>query len=460
MLEKIYCIINSSSKEKEFFIMKVFNRNFVMVLIGQIISLFGNTILRFALPLYLLNETKSASLYGIVQACAFIPMILATPIGGIIADRVNKKNIMVILDFTTAFLTLGVMLLLGRFNIVILLLAALSILYAIQGSYQPAVQASIPLLVDEEGIMQANSMINIVSSLSQLVGPVIGGMLFGFFGIKPILLVSVVCFVISAVMEIFIVIPFNKPESKDGVFDIVKSDMKESFKFMLKDRPEIFKVCLILTVVNIALSACAMVGLPVIVTQKLGFSADTANTLYGYVEGAMGAGSLAGGIIGGVFAKKMKIKNCSILLVLCCLSMLPIAAALSMNLSGMVSYIVIIASSFVMMMLSTLFSIQLMACLQILTPNNLLGKVISCAMCISMCGAPLGQAAYGVAFQKLADSPQILFAFATFVGVVLALYSNKVFVIIGKLMTDITESQEDTEEGYKMECSKGEAVAK
>ena len=54
ILAKNYCIMNSSSKEKEFFIMKVFNRNFVMVLIGQIISLFGNTILRFALPLYLL----------------------------------------------------------------------------------------------------------------------------------------------------------------------------------------------------------------------------------------------------------------------------------------------------------------------------------------------------------------------------------------------------------------------
>lgn len=176
--------------------MKLFNRNFIMVLIGQIISLFGNTILRFALPLYLLNQTESASLFGIVSACAFIPMIFITPIGGIIADRVNKRNIMVILDFSTAIITLVVMLFLGKVNLIILLLSALILLYGIQGAYQPAVQASIPVLVPSDGIMQANSLVNIISSLSSLIGPVIGGMLFGFLGIKPILLVSVICFLI------------------------------------------------------------------------------------------------------------------------------------------------------------------------------------------------------------------------------------------------------------------------
>ena len=49
----------------------MWNRNFIMVVVGQIISLFGNAILRFALPLYLLNETESAALFGVVTACAF-----------------------------------------------------------------------------------------------------------------------------------------------------------------------------------------------------------------------------------------------------------------------------------------------------------------------------------------------------------------------------------------------------
>lgn len=82
----------------------IFQKDFTLVVIGQIISIFGNQILRYALPLYLLNQTGSSVLFGTILAVSFIPMILLFPIGGIIADRVNKKNIMVILDFSTAIL--------------------------------------------------------------------------------------------------------------------------------------------------------------------------------------------------------------------------------------------------------------------------------------------------------------------------------------------------------------------
>ena len=60
----------------------IWKRDFVLVVLGQIISIFGNTVLRFALPLYLLSETGSAALFGVVTAIAFIPMIILSPIGG------------------------------------------------------------------------------------------------------------------------------------------------------------------------------------------------------------------------------------------------------------------------------------------------------------------------------------------------------------------------------------------
>ena len=166
---------------------KLFQKDFILVVVGQIISLFGNAILRFALPLYLLNQTHSAILFGMVSACSFLPMILLSPIGGILADRVNKRNIMVILDFSTAFLILVLTLLLGKANLVILLLTALILLYGIQGTYQPAVQASIPALMSSENLVPANAVINLVSSLANLIGPVIGGAIFSFAGIRPIL---------------------------------------------------------------------------------------------------------------------------------------------------------------------------------------------------------------------------------------------------------------------------------
>ena len=110
---------------------KLFSKDFTLVVIGQIISLFGNATLRFALPLYLLNLTGSSALYGTVMACAFIPSILLSPVGGIVADRVNKRNIMVILDFFTAAVILTFFLLMDKVGIVALLTVTLMILYGI-----------------------------------------------------------------------------------------------------------------------------------------------------------------------------------------------------------------------------------------------------------------------------------------------------------------------------------------
>lgn len=408
--------------------MKLFNKDFTMVLIGQIISLFGNAILRFALPLYLLNVTGSPSLFGIVSACSFIPMIFATPLGGLIADRVNKRNIMVTLDFLTAFLTVCTMFFIGRFNLVLVILICLILLYGIQGVYQPAVQASIPFLVSNDDIMQANASINLVSSLSGLIGPILGGVLFGFWGIKPILYISGNCFFAAAVMEIYIHIPHTKKEYNNNKFlSSVIYDMKESFNFMLHSRPEILKMSVIISLFNLVLSACAMIGLPIIITQGIGLDPQVTNRLYGYVEGAMGAGSLVGGLLAGVLAKKINIRYGNLIIIACSLTFLPICIALSASLPSMVEYAIITACSFFMMMLASFFSILLMSSLQIITPNELLGKIISCVMFIVMCATPLGQALYGIAFQHFARIPQILFMSSMICAILIGLVTAKTF---------------------------------
>ena len=68
-----------------------FGKDFLLIVIGQIVSLFGNGILRFALPLYLLRETGSSALFGIVTACSLLPMIVLSLLGGVLADNVNKQ---------------------------------------------------------------------------------------------------------------------------------------------------------------------------------------------------------------------------------------------------------------------------------------------------------------------------------------------------------------------------------
>ncbi len=414
----------------------LWNRNFTMVVIGQIISIFGNAILRFALPLYLLNQTGSAALFGAVSAFLFIPVILLAPIGGIFADRVNKRNIMVVLDFATALIILVLMILLGKVNLVVLLLITMVLLYGIQGAYQPSVQASIPVLLAPEHIMQGNAAINLVNSFSGLLGPVIGGILFSFVGIKPILLISSFCFLASAIMEIFIQIPFIKKETNGTVLQVGIRDLKESFHYMGHTQPLIIHLSLIVAGINLVISAFIIIGLPVIITQILPFETDTASRLYGYAQGALAAGGLLGGILAGALSKKLKAKSAYRRIIACAFSLFPMGLALILPLPALVSYGIIVISCFFMMVAASLLSIQLMAYLQMIVPKEMLGKVISCAICIGMCASPLGQTIYGGLFQIFREHAEwILFA-AMIITCIFALTSKNIFQKLSRVVKE------------------------
>ena len=408
--------------------MKLFKRDFTMVVIGQIISLFGNAILRFALPLYLLRETNSSSLFGAVTASSFIPMIIFTLLGGVIADRKNKRNIMVILDFTTAAIILLFIPMLGKVPIVPLMIAVLMILFGISGAYQPAVQASIPLLTEKETLMKGNAVINMVSTLSGLLGPIIGGILFGSFGILPILFISTGCFVFSAVMEIFIHIPYVKQSDNKSVLRAAGFDLRECLAYVKNDKPIFLSVLVILALFNLVLSAAMVVGIPIMVVQVL----EMSDTALGITEAAMGLGGLAGGIIAGTAAQKMKLKNGWITLVLCSLAALLMGISLFEFIPPLVGYIIITAGSFGAMCAATMFSLSLFTAVQQQTPPHLLGKIMAVITAISSCSQPLGQAVYGVLFDTLSNMPYTVMIGSAAASMAVALGSKRIFERLDK----------------------------
>ena len=409
-------------------------KDFYIVLAGQIISLFGNAVLRFALPLYLLNETGSAALFGVVSACSFLPMILLSPVGGILADRLNKRNIMVALDFGMAVLVTVFQLMLGRMNLIALLLIMMILLYAIQGTYQPVVQASVPVLVQAKQLMQGNALVNLVQSLSGLAGPVAGGALYSFFGIRPILVISAVCFLGASIMELFLHIPYTKNKSTEGLWKTGMRDIRESFSFMRDTCPEIMKVSLILSGFNLVLSTCIIIGLPVVITRHLGYSAAVGNRMYGYMEGIMGAGGLTGGILAGPLARKMKPQDITKIVAACAFLLLPVGSGFLFGMSSSVIYLIMAVCNFLMMLMAALASILVMSYLQIITPNEILGKVISCAMCVIMLAQPLGQAIYGILFQKFGGTPQYIFFLSAAATAFVAWLSGKPFEKIEALL--------------------------
>jgi len=404
-----------------------FSKDFILVAIGQIVSIFGNQIIRYALPLYLLNQTGSAALFGTILAVAFIPMLLLFPVGGIIADRVNKRNIMVILDFSTAILISLFYLLSGTIDIVPLMAITMIVLYGIQGAYQPAVQASVPVLVDAEHIMQGNSIVNLITSLGSMAGPVIGGILFSVFGLTPILYVSMACFFASAALEMFIHIPFEKSPAKGNIFATGFTDLKASFSFLFKTRPVLWKVSLIYASVNLLLTSLILIGLPVLITQRLGFEQDVANRLYGYSQGVIGAGAVLGGLLAGIFSKKLKSKASPFILIACALSVLSGGIALQTLNGSMAIYLVLTISSGLLVALSTLLQIQIMTCIGILTPKDLIGKVISCVICVCMCTNPLGNFIYGIVFEEIGSQHYLPFYIAALIMTGISIFTRRIF---------------------------------
>lgn len=403
---------------------KLFNKDFTIVVLGQIISLFGNAIIRFALPLYLLRETNSVALFGLVSATSFIPMILLSLVGGVIADRVNKRNIMVFLDFLTAIIMIGYTLSYKTNSLVVLLIVVLMALYGIQGAYQPAVQASIPLLVDRENIMRGNAIINMVSSLANFTGPTIGGILFGLYGIQPILVVSIICFIFSAIMEIFINIPNQKNiNTSKNLFSLAYDDIKISMQFILKEKPVLFKAILIISALNLFLSSMMVVGMPALITQTLQLS----DSLYGISQGFLAIGSVLGGILVGVLHQKLNIKNSNALVLCAAIALLPMVIVFLVPVTPFISYLVISIMGFLIMTFATMFSIQMMTFIQIQTPPEIVGKVISCLLGLSLCAMPIGQALYGFLFQKFQGSPWKVLLFAMTCSIVIAITSKKIF---------------------------------
>lgn len=404
---------------------RLFSRDFTIMIIGQIISLFGNSILRFALSLYVLDLTGNAAVFGGILAISMIPTVLLSPFGGMLADRLPKQKIMWFLDFSTAGLIVVFAALMGLQLGVSLIAVTMTLLSIIQAFYQPSVVSSVPSLVEEDQLMAANGIVVQVQALSSLLGPIIGGILYGFlveqYGLFPILVVSAACFFLSAVMELFLHIPFIPQKRQGSILRQVKGDLGEALHFLIKDNRSIAKLLIIIAGLNLFLSALFVVGLPYLIKIHLGLSAQ----MYGFAEAAMGLGSIIGGLSSGFLAKKFSLKQSYMYLLFSSAALLPMALSLLFNSPGLISYGLISLGVLLGMAGASVFNIACQTYLQQSTPTNLLGKVGSFVTVIAICALPLGQAMYGLLFQALAAFPWIPVLMGVIISMILCLATKK-----------------------------------
>lgn len=402
---------------------KLFNKNYVMVVVGQMVSIFGNAILRFALPLYVLDQTGSTTIFGSILALATIPTILFSPFGGILADRVNKKNMMVILDMITTVVIIAFSILLNLGSVVVVIAILMMLFSVIQSIYQPVVQACMPAIVVKDHLEKANGIVSLVNSLSNLIGPLLGGILYGAFGIWPIMITSAVCFFMASIMEMFIKIAHVKQERHDHVLQLIQSDLKKSFHFIFKENPIMVKLMIIVAGINFFLSSMIVIGMPVLIKVKLGLSSE----LYGYAQGGMAAGMIGGGLLISVLGKRLEKNRLYILLALASLLLVPIGVAFTLSIGKMAAYWTLLLSFFVMSAIVTMFNVKMMSIVQRETPQHLTGKVISYILVLTQCTLPIGQALYGYIFEIGLTWVNMIIFVTAFFCILLGLYSKKVF---------------------------------
>ena len=403
---------------------KLWNKNFSLLVIGQVMSIFGNMIISILLPLHILNISGSASLYGLAMGLPVISLIIMTPIGGIMADRLKKHKLMFWLDVSITAIIVGYMLISGLFTEVVpIIIVKLLAFNAIQSIYMATTASSISLLAPSDKLASGNAVIMVVNTLSMSGGMAIAGVLYDRVGLFPILVGCAICFTVTAIVDLFIRIPYTKQEASGSVVQIVKSDFKASLQFVLKEKPVISKCIIPIAIMELVFGSMIMIGLPVLITIHLGMSM----TQVGLASAIMMFGGVIGGIVAGSLGTHLNITKGFIFVIIGVLCSVPMGLVLIFDVPQILAYAVIVAAGTIFVFSGKVFSIAVMTYIQVETPPELIGKVLAVLMVVPSIGQSIGHPLQGWLFQEFYASPWLVIFGATAVMMIVALAAYQYF---------------------------------
>ncbi|MDK2981938.1 MAG: transporter, family, macrolide efflux protein [Chloroflexota bacterium] len=266
--------------------------------VSQAFSLFGSSLVQFALVWWLTRTTGSASVLATASAMAVLPEILVSPFAGAIIDRSNRKRVMILADGMIALATviLAVVFFFGAVQIWQVYL--LMLVRSIGGAFHyPAEQASISLMVPEKHLSRIAGLNQALYGGINIIAPPAGALLLELLDVQGTLAVDVITAFIAISILLFIHIP--QPAAKDEKepisFSSLFADLKGGLRYIL-DWKGLVALIGIAMAFKLALSP-AFSLLPLLVSKH--FNGDAAQ--YALVESISGIGVVAGGLILGVW---------------------------------------------------------------------------------------------------------------------------------------------------------------
>lgn len=257
---------------------------FAELLVAQLCTYSMLSALCFAYPLYLFDSSGSSTLYGTVVATAFIPGVLATPAGGILADRGRHREVLVALGIALMTASLLSIPMKHSLPLAVVVVAILCVQYGSQSLLKPILQIETVRMAGEKKVERATALVSQVTMVSNILGPVVGTAVYGCFGIDALCTIASVTFAISALLFGGVLKQNASSETMgDGATrTICRNDFRESIRYLLQNA-SLVAVILLAAVLNLALVGLT-IGAPIIVTKHLGMQPSCV----GIVEVALG----------------------------------------------------------------------------------------------------------------------------------------------------------------------------
>ncbi len=337
-------------------------REFRLFWFGQMISLTGTWVQSVAQQWLVLKLTGSAFKLGLVTTVQFTPLLILSLLGGVVADRMTKRDLLLITQVVSLLLAVGLGTLVHTGTVQywhVLVFAGL--LGTVNAFYTPVRQAFVPELVGKDALLNAVALNSTIFNAARVIGPAIGGILVAALGLSLNFYLNALSYV-AVIVGLLLIKPRRpKPEARSAS---VWSDLGEGLAY-LRDAPVVLTLLLLVGITSLfALNFTVLLPLLAQYVLHVGSSG------YGFLMASTGLGSLCGAIFLSFFTRREYARRL-VYVGICCLTLSEIALGFSRLMAVSVGLLVLTGLS------QTLFATTANTRILTLTPRYLQGRVMS-----------------------------------------------------------------------------------
>jgi MFS transporter, DHA3 family, macrolide efflux protein len=269
---------------------------FIVVWIGQIISILASGMSGFGLSIWMFEQTKSATAMGLMQVFYILPFLLLSPIAGVMVDRYNRKMMMMVSDLAAVVATFAILILQATGHLQYWHLYAANIFYGLGNTFQwPAYSAAISTMIPKEQYGRANGLMSLLEAGPGVLAPLLAGAVLATskaHGLTIILTCDVLTFFIAigALSLVHIPQPVKTMEGQKEIGNIWK-EAAYGFTYIFR-RPSLLGLQMIFFFGNLFFSMGNTVFAPMILLRT-----NNNTVIYGTVNSAAAIGGVVGGLI-------------------------------------------------------------------------------------------------------------------------------------------------------------------